>query len=582
MSFWWIQANARAPTSPRFFPLLTPPSRDSFTSHSICLILLLIITDALHHPSPRSVEMIRYFVFFALQLAFFCLLFWSAFKPTDYASESGTLSLRTDLPDFTFDYNTDFEDSSNWIGLYHAKSGGPKKGKYIKDSLAWEYAPGNNGTVQLQASSLEPGNYEAFFLAKGGYEWLADPVAVYRKPDPVAFYTDAVTLHNARVGDEFSANLTGLLGGGGGDVTVDYSITASRGGDWLKVSSEGRLFGTPKSARHQTARVVVTASASDNSTSDLVVTVPVAASGAPLVEYLNVLTYNMWFGGSKVNNYHAKQVAFLASSNFDIVVLQESWGGQAHRLGHALGWYSWQGVNSASIISRYPIVERYPQKNHGGAVRIALDGEDLEINVWGVHLAYTPYGPYDFCYENMTVDEVMARERNSGREGQIKETVGLMKKHLDNSDRVPVILAGDFNAPSHLDWTKENSDEHCGAGDVPWPTSKVPVDAGLLDSFRTVHPDPARKPGYTWSPIYLDNEGRPEPLDRIDIIYHKGPMKVYWADKFIVGHPSPQPHHWENEWTSDHAAMLAKYDLRSFVKAKKLGDLGANDAPMDL
>ena len=528
--------------------------------------------------------MIRHLVFFSLQITFFILLFWAAFSPSrsNYAPESGAFRVRSDLPDFTFEYSTEAADPTNWIGLYHAKYGGPKNGHYVQDSLVWSYAPENNGTVHLPTSSLQPGDYEAYFLAKGGYEWLADPITVYRKPDPVEFYTNATTLHNARVGDEFSAELAGLLGGGGGDVTVDWSITASRGGDWLKISSDGRLSGTPKSSRHRTARVNVTATASDESSSELTVTIPVVPSGSPLVDHLNFLSYNMWFGGSKVNNYHAKQVRFIASANLDIIALQESWNGQADRLAKALGWYSYQGGSSSSIITRYPIVERYPQQWQGVAVRIALDGEDLQVNVWGVHLSYWPYGPYDFCFDNMTVDEVLAREKSSGREGQIHETIGLMGKQLDNSDQVPVFLAGDFNAPSHLDWTKKTSDIHCGVGAVEWPTSKVPIEAGMHDAYRTVHPNPHSKPGITWSVNYLENEGRVEPLDRIDLIYHKGPIKVYWADPVWAGNPKPQPHHEDNEWTSDHAAVLARYDLRDFVDSMKQSKLSLNAEDTEL
>ncbi|CAM1505948.1 Fc.00g115850.m01.CDS01 [Cosmosporella sp. VM-42] len=507
----------------------------------------------------------------------FALLFFLAWAAcASIISVSNSFIQRGDEPDFTFDYSTTSADPRNWVAVYHAEHGGPKKEKYVENSLVWAYAAHTHGTVHLSISNLEPGTYEAYFLAKDGYQWLADPIIVYRKPDPVAFFTDEVTLQNGRVGDPFRANISGLLGGGGGDVTVEYSITSSQEGNWVEISSDGNLSGTPTRAS-QALQLTVTASASDNSTSHLDVRIPVVSAGSPLVEQFSVLTYNMWFGGTQVNNYHAKQVAFLASSNLDIVVLQESWNGQASRLGRALGWHSWQGSRSVGIISRYPIVEEYPQQTQGGSVRVALDGEEAQVNVWGVHLAYTPYGPYDFCFDNMTVDEVLAREESSGRGRQIRETLVLMKGQLTNSNKIPVILAGDFNAPSHLDWTHQASDIHCGFGNVAWPTSKGPFDSGLIDTFRKVHPDPLSDPGITWSPIYLDNGGRSEPLDRIDIIYYKGRLRAVSADKVIVGHPKPEPDHANNDWTSDHAAVLVRYDLKSFVRFHEQGEPAGSD-----
>jgi hypothetical protein len=73
---------------------------------------------------------------------------------------------------------------------------------------------------------------------------------------------------------------------------------------------------------------------------------------------------------------------------------------------------------------------------------------------------------------------------------------------LENADEVPVILTGDFNAPSHLDWTPEAASSHDGVHGVAWPTSKRVVGDGMKDSFREVNPQPELQGGVTWSPIF--------------------------------------------------------------------------------
>jgi hypothetical protein len=64
-------------------------------------------------------------------------------------------------------------------------------------------------------------------------------------------------------------------------------------------------------------------------------------------------------------------------------------------------------------------------------------------------------------------------------------------------------------------------------------------------------------------PNSLTNNGRPEPLDRIDFIYQKGNLTVLKSDDLGVGKPSPMSNHNNNEWASDQAAVLTLYGLAS-------------------
>lgn len=483
-------------------------------------------------------------------------------KHNKKSSFGGSLSVNKNTPEFTINYTTKTPSSTNWIAIYHAVDGGPDEQKENWQSLTWVYAPGETGTVEIPVTTLPPGfTYKAYYLQDDGFKWLADPIEVFLPgKGPLRFIVDKFSTQNARRGDAFIARIGGLLANPADSNTKFVKLNTTDNASWIQVSSDGAITGTPTSASPNTSRVTIEATGSDGTKARLEVTIPVISSSSQTVSELTVMSYNMWFGGVKVNDFHNKQIRFLNSMNVDVVGLQESWGGQGVRLAQTLGWHYWQG-HELGILSRYPIVDTYPVTESGGAVRIALDNEN-QVNVWNSHLGHDPYGPYDFCFYNMTKSEVIDREAKSGRTRQIIEIVEAMKDHIANSDKIPVLLTGDFNAPSQLDWTEANKDAHCGTGDFLWPSSNYPINAGLIDSYREMHKDPKTEPGFTWSPVYVDNvdEGKPEPKDRIDFIFHKG-LKVLESYTHVTGKPQFEPNQADNEWTSDHAVVVSVFSV---------------------
>ncbi|KAL6863428.1 hypothetical protein ACO1O0_003682 [Amphichorda felina] len=475
-----------------------------------------------------------------------------SFEVTVSSGAGSSFSLNKEKDAFTFEYSTSEPDGTNWIGLYNPGKG-PQNGNKVEDSLLWEYTPNESGEVFLDARGLGSGKYDAYFLAKDGYVSLAESFEVTA---PTRFIpSNPVTLRNARVGDEYEARVAGLVGGSG----VKFTVASVEGGEWASISEDGTITGTPTGAG--TTTLTVTASGADAS-DDLEVHIRVAESGSDLVSELSVMSYNLWHQGTQVNGYHAKQVAFLSEIDVDIVGLQESSSDRTKALADALGWNFHHGNDSVAILSRYPIAEEYGDINRGVGIRVDLGGK--EVIHWNVHLGYTPYGPYDFCFEGLSDEEVLKNEASSGRTPQIKNALVQMSEALDGADSVPVLLTGDFNAPSHKDWTEANKDSHCGKT-FDWPTSKEPEAAGLIDSLREVHPDPVQDPHNTWSPIFVKNPdygNKDEPLDRIDFVYHKGQgLTPKEADTLVRGEPKPEPDHKNNEWTSDHKAVIVKFDL---------------------
>ncbi|KAK6359197.1 hypothetical protein TWF696_000361 [Orbilia brochopaga] len=476
--------------------------------------------------------------------------------PSDPAlAAGGTLAvIAGDL--VTLSYSTNDPADNNWIGIWHA-NGGPVGEVKVDPSLTWSYVKAAKGTLHLDVSGFEGGQYRAFFLSRDGYRSLANPVTFNvpgQAPQGFSFVTGAITLQNARQRDAYTARLAGLVSGAKGGV----QFSKSSGPQWVQVSADGVLSGRPDASG--TANVVVRAT-SGGATTNLQINIPVRRAGTPLVSEIRVLTFNLWIGGTHVSNYHNKQIKFILEQNIDILGVQESTGAHATRIAKALGWWVYE-AGDLGIISRYPIVEEYGHISASIGVRIALDGAAKQINFWDAHFSAYPYGPYDLCFDKQSVDFAMKREASSGRAQQVADTLKAMAPQIAAANNIPVILMGDTNAPSHLDWTDRN--KHCGYGNVPWPTSVKPLQAGLIDSFRAVHPDPAAVPGTTWSPIYPFNEGttgKVEPQDRIDIIYHAGSMTPIDSRVVMAGNPRPYGQHGNNEWTSDHAAVLTTYRL---------------------
>ncbi|MFF2851240.1 HAD-IA family hydrolase [Streptomyces sp. NPDC058001] len=387
------------------------------------------------------------------------------------------------------------------------------------------------------------------------------------------FVVRELTTRRARVGEEFTATVRGLVRGlvrgpvGETHPGHGFTFAKAEGPDWVRVSADGRLSGTPTGPG--SARVTVTAADPEGRTARLTVRVPVAAAGEPLVPVLRVMSWNLWLGGAAVDGHRDKQLKALIDADADVVGLQETGPTSARELADALGWDHHRAGTDLAVLSRYPITARHgdPAPGFYGAVgaRVRLD-HDTEVVLWSAHLDCAPYGPYDACFEGLPEPELVAREGESGRTGRMRGILDGLAAGLAAADTVPVLLVGDFNTPSHLDWTADAARLHGDRGPVAWPVTRAAEDAGLRDAYRVAHPDPVREPGATWSPIHRDHEdgsGRPEPQDRIDYVLFAGDrLEVRDATTVTSGFNAPWPDVADNDWPSDHAAVVTSFTVR--------------------
>lgn len=455
-----------------------------------------------------------------------------------------------------FKYHTPQPNPKNWIGIWRYYNGGPDHEAFVKEPLLKTYAPNITGTVEFRMSDLEVGTFKVFFLADDSYRWLAEPVATIVRANTVfkplsTFFTGP----SLRVGKPVNWNVAGAPIDGV-DPDNYFSLIVSHEYPWAWVTRDGRIIGTPtpdSQGLNGSVDVFVTG-AEDVGHNGFWMTVylPVARDEDPVVQDLKMINLNMQRGGALVDMYHLKQYIWVQDQNVDVLTLQDTLGYHGARLATGLGWHHFQG-DDVAILSKYPIVQVYAATPFAAGVRIALEEDKSEIIVWTAHLTNQTYGPTSACVNKTSVEEMMELEGESGRVAQMQEIMDMVKGHLEGAESTPVFLTGDFNSPSHLDWTEGNT--HCGLGEVPWPVTRMPEDEGMVDVFRYLNPDPNKEPGGTR--MVLEGDG-----ERTDYVFYKGGRAVPTKAQVLVEAGEQwRPGKKRNRWWSDHKAVFAEFKM---------------------
>jgi hypothetical protein len=237
-----------------------------------------------------------------------------------------------------------------------------------------------------------------------------------------------------------------------------------------------------------------------------------------------------------------------------VVGLQETAGSNAQQLADALGRYAYQSPGSVGVLSRYPLTDVTPVSAALPAAGVTVQlPSGPGIRLWTAHLDENSYGPYAI-QDGTSPAAVIAAETGSVRYQQAQALITAIKSEAKG----PVIVAGEFSSPSHLDWTAAT---HGSA--LNWPVTEAFQSAGLTDSFREDHPDPARVPGTTWSPTRKTRGAKPEPQDRIDYVLYADTGRIELREGHVIatGWPSPEPNAAANGWPSDTAAAVATFAL---------------------
>lgn len=290
---------------------------------------------------------------------------------------------------------------------------------------------------------------------------------------------------------------------------------------------------------------------------------------------LTVMSFNIWGGGANEQKPVDETAAVIRAAGADIIGIQETrlegdsctaeacppqGESVAGKLAAALGYhfYDQTKVNDAlwanAILSRYPIGKATPND-----LGVEVDVNGRKVHVYNIHLDDAPYQPYQllgieygpFPFLKTAEEAVKAAADTRG------PALKLLFDDMAAAGAADAdVVFGDFNEPSHRDWTEAAVKAGLQPMAVAYPAVKSIEDKGFVDTFRAVFPDPAAKPGFTWTPT-SDPAAKDDHHDRIDFALARAKnLKVISAG--IVGEKTPEADIVVTPWPSDHRATVAK------------------------
>ena len=266
-----------------------------------------------------------------------------------------------------------------------------------------------------------------------------------------------------------------------------------------------------------------------------------AENSIPRIDTLRILSFNILYGGDEVD--FLKTIEAIRLSDADIVGLQEA-EGNTEKLAKALNYPYFD--SKLHLLSRYPLIRSF---DNGWYYTYIETSPGNVFAIFNIHLPSDPYGP-ELVRDGMSIDSVYTNEFRT----RFHE-LDIHRKHFEElqSQGVSIILTGDFNAPSHIDWSAElvGIRPHLNYS-VDWPVSKNLETLGFLDTYRAVFPNPTTKQGLTWTPGFPSPKKNPrETHDRIDFIWARGAEQIISAkilgelngpDVDLSVHPFPSDH----------------------------------------
>ena len=285
---------------------------------------------------------------------------------------------------------------------------------------------------------------------------------------------------------------------------------------------------------------------------------------------LRVMSYNIHGGGVVQLKQPLSQTAkVIQAAKADIVGVQETRSPRGDTLEDLAKLLGWNYDEGSCIVTRYEIVEHFKGgKDYKGGIKVKL-ASDKHAYIFNLHLASHPYQPYQLLgirpkwhknTNNITFIKTEAETIEWAKKARGLEIRKVLRQVKSIPDKdAPVFVVGDFNEPSHLDWTEAAAKAGRHPIKVEYPASTEMAKAGFSDSYRTIYPDEMKNPGLTWSPKYKVDDPATH-HDRIDFVYFKG-KGLQVKDVRIVGENKENADIVVAPYPSDHRAVVATFSL---------------------
>lgn len=337
-----------------------------------------------------------------------------------------------------------------------------------------------------------------------------------------------------------------------------------------------------------------------------VMTIPASCKQKPATE-LRVLQMNTWCEGAIVNHDGFQGInKTIEEVRPDVVLFQEVRGQKfidnviAHFKSKGITYYGYSMNISTAILSKYPIQSVRTSDELGddsyAFVKTNITINENELVFYSIHLDWKHLSfynlrghdgnsttrPYTQIESETNVEKLLAETNLSRRKDEVSAVIADAQKELAKN-RI-VILGGDFNEPSFLDWGENTSKlrDHKGLV-INWTCSSLLHQAGFKDVYRTVYPDAVTHPGFTCNAGNKDVIKKElcwalgvDDRERIDQTYYYPDKRIKIVNATIIG---PKEDFWDNKiqyeatedpiitpdcvWPSDHKAVLTVYELES-------------------
>jgi endonuclease/exonuclease/phosphatase family metal-dependent hydrolase len=298
---------------------------------------------------------------------------------------------------------------------------------------------------------------------------------------------------------------------------------------------------------------------------------------AAATERFTVMTWNIWQGGRGADPVEGPRRIAKAILVFppDLVAIQETYGSGALLAAETGYRFLGRGTN-VSILSRFPIVEDIsvddPFRCVGALVELPDQTRVAFYSIW------LPYA-----------EDIWVAGSRAGRSAEalaaacepsavaIDRIERAIRERLkdDRYAGVPIILAGDMNAPSHLDYGEVSEDQYGIV--VPWRATLLLAERGWRDAERDGLRHIDRVRDRTWSPRFPEQEA-----DRIDMIHllddrrdaierSEQPFRTEWVGRRdeLQGGKGEAQNEAQNEAQilSDHAPVLVGFRRTEVAKS---------------
>lgn len=319
---------------------------------------------------------------------------------------------------------------------------------------------------------------------------------------------------------------------------------------------------------------------------------------------LKVLQLNIWMEARNVPGAPDGVVDIVEQTDADVVLLCELNSGNEKPF---TAWlvdelkkrgkiYFNDGQRAGvGILSKYALENTslfFPSEERSRPIlKAQLTVNGRTATVYSSHLDHRYYAPYlprgysEISWSKIDApvsdaDAILAANRVALRDESIKGFIEDAKSEIAKGHIV--IVGGDLNEPSHLDWQQDTKDlrDHRGAV-VNWDVSILLQKAGYVDSYRRLYPNAVTHPGFTYpagnvaanlKSLHFASEA--DERDRIDFIYYHPQAGVNLMEARIVGpaesvcYGKISPETSQDEfilpkgvWPSDHKGNLAVFRI---------------------